>query len=251
MRGGANGARLRLAPQKDWEANNPAELAKVLPKLESIQADFNKSSARKVSLADLIVLGGVAAIEKAAKDAGTPVQVPFNPGRVDATQDHTDAASFEVLRPAADGFRNYYSAGQAHSPAEMLIDRARMLNLSIPEMTVLVGGLRALDANTAGAKHGVFTARPGVLTNDFFVNLLDMATKWAPAAQNEGVYQGSDRATGAAKWTATPVDLVFGSNSELRAVAEVYASADAKGKFAQDFAKAWAKVMNLDRFDLR
>ena len=252
MRGGANGARLRLAPQKDWEANNPAELAKVLPKLESIQKEFNaKAGAKQVSLADLIVLGGTAAVEKAAKDGGYAVQVAFAPGRVDATQEQTDAASFGVLEPAADGFRNYYKKGQALSPAEMLVERAKMLNLTAPEMTVLVGGMRALNANADGAAHGVFTAKPGTLSNDYFVNLLDMSTKWSVAAQSEGLYQGVDRKSGAAKWTATPVDLLFGSNSELRALAEVYASADAKEKFVQDFAKAWTKVMNLDRFDLR
>ncbi len=252
MRGGANGARLRLAPQKDWEVNNPAELAKVLPRLESIQSEFNaKGGGKKVSLADLIVLGGSAAVEKAAKDAGVTVQVPFTPGRVDATQDQTDVASFDVLKPMADGFRNYYVKGQMFSPAEMLVDKAQMLKLTIPEMTVLVGGLRVLDANAGGVRHGVFTQRPGVLHNDFFVNLLDMSTKWHPSTKDEGVYEGVDRKTGSVKWTATPVDLIFGSNSELRTVAEVYASADAKEKFVQDFAKAWAKVMNLDRFDLR
>ena len=243
MRGGANGARLRLAPQKDWEVNNPAEVAKVVAKLEEIQKEF-----KRVSLADLIVLGGNAAIEQAAKLAGTPVQVPFAGGRVDATQTQTDVASFAVLEPMADGFRNYYRAGAAQAPAEMLVDRAKLLTLTVPEMTVLVGGMRVLNANTGGAAHGVFTDKPGVLRNDFFVNLLDMGTKWENAGE---VYQGKDRATGKAKWTATPVDLVFGSNSELRAVAEVYASAGGQEKFVQDFAKAWAKVMNLDRFDLR
>ena len=252
MRGGANGARLRLAPQKEWEVNNPAELAKVLPRLESIQKEFNaKSGAKQVSLADVIVLGGTAAIEKAAKDAGHSVQVAFAPGRVDANQAQTDVSSFSVLEPVADGFRNYYKTGQGPSPVDLLIDRAKMLNLTVPEMTVLVGGLRALNTNTGGAAHGVFTARPGTLTNDFFVNLLDMSTKWNKSTNAEGLYEGVDRKTGATKWTATPVDLVFGSNSELRAVAEVYASADGKEKFVQDFAKAWTKVMNLDRFDLR
>ncbi len=245
MRGGANGARLRLAPQKDWAVNNPAEVAKVVAKLEEIQKEF-----KRVSLADLIVLGGTAAIEQAAKAAGTPVQVPFAAGRVDATQAQTDASTFAVLEPAADGFRNYYSAGAAQAPAEMLVDRAKLLTLTVPEMTALVGGMRVLNANTGGAAHGVFTDKPGVLKNDFFVNLLDMSTKWEKAG-TEGVYEGKDRATGKAKWTATPVDLVFGSNSELRAVAEVYASADGQEKFVRDFAKAWAKVMNLDRFDLR
>ena len=252
MRGGANGARLRLAPEKDWAVNNPAELAKVLPRLESIQNDFNGAkSGRKVSLADLIVLGGGAAVEKAAKDAGFNVQVAFAPGRVDARQDQTDVASFAVLEPMADGFRNYYKPGLALSPAEMLVDRAKKLNLTVPEMTVLVGGMRALNANTGGAAQGVFTDRTGALTNDFFVNLLDMSIKWTKSAASEGLYDGVDRTTGKVKWTATPVDLIFGSNSELRAVAEVYASADSKEKFVQDFAKTWAKVMNLDRFDLR
>jgi len=251
-RGGSNGARLRLAPEKDWEVNNPAELAKVLPRLETIQNDFNaKSGGKRVSLADLIVLGGSAAIEKAAKDAGYTVQVPFTPGRVDATQDQTDVASFAVLQPASDGFRNYYKKGQSASPAEMLVDRAKMLNLTVPEMTVLVGGLRVLNANAGGATHGVFTARPATLNNDFFVNLLDMSTRWNQSAKDESVYEGVDRKTGTVKWTATPVDLIFGSNSELRTVAEVYAASDGKEKFVQDFAKAWAKVMNLDRFDLR
>ncbi len=251
MRGGANGARLRLAPQKDWTVNNPAELAKVLPRLEAIQTEFNaKSGAKKVSLADVIVLGGTAAVEKAAKDAGYTVSVAFAAGRVDATQDQTDAASFAALEPAADGFRNYYKPGQKLSPAEMLVDRAKMLNLTVPEMTVLVGGLRALNANAGGSTAGVFTARPGMLDNSVFANLLDMSTKWTKSSE-EGLYQGVDRKTGAAKWTATPVDLVIGSNSELRAVTEVYASADSKEKFVQDFAKAWTKVMNLDRFDLR
>ena len=251
-RGGSNGARLRLAPEKDWEVNNPAELAKVLPRLETIQNDFNaKSGGKRVSLADLIVLGGSAAIEKAAKDAGYTVQVPFTPGRVDATQDQTEVASFAVLQPASDGFRNYYKKGQSASPAEMLVDRAKMLNLTVPEMTVLVGGLRVLNANAGGATHGVFTARPATLNNDFFVNLLDMSTRWNQSAKDESVYEGVDRKTGTVKWTATPVDLIFGSNSELRTVAEVYAASDGKEKFVQDFAKAWAKVMNLDRFDLR
>ncbi|MDX1981976.1 MAG: catalase/peroxidase HPI [Bryobacteraceae bacterium] len=252
MRGGANGARIRLAPQKDWEVNNPAELAKVLPRLENIQSEFNaKSGGKKVSLADLIVLGGSAAVEKAAKDAGHRVQVPFTPGRVDATQEQTDVVSFAALEPAADGFRNYYRKGQTLSPAEMLVDRAKMLNLTIPEMTVLIGGLRALNANTGGAAHGVLTDRPGALNNAFFVNLLDMSVKWNKSTKEDGLYEGVDRKTGAVKWTATPVDLIFGSNSELRTVAEVYAAADGKEKFAKDFAKTWAKVMNLDRFDLR
>jgi catalase-peroxidase len=253
MRGGANGARIRLAPQKDWEVNNPTELAKVLPRLESIQQDFNgtKSGGKKISMADLIVLGGVAAIEKAAKDAGASVQVPFTPGRTDASQAQTDVASFAALEPAADGFRNYYRAGQTLSPAELLVDRAVLLQLTVPEMTVLLGGLRTLNANAGQAAHGILTDRPGTLTNDFFVNLLDMSTKWSKSSASESIYEGLDRATGKLKWTATPVDLAFGSNSELRTIAEVYASVDGKQKFAQDFAKTWAKVMNLDRFDLR
>jgi catalase-peroxidase len=249
-RGGANGSRIRLTPQKDWEANNPAELGKVLGKLEGIQKEFNTGK-KKVSMADLIVLGGAAAIEKAAKDAGSTVVVPFTPGRVDASQDQTDVQSFAFLEPKADAFRNYFKPGQTSSPAEQMVDRANLLTLTVPEMTVLVGGLRALNANTGGAAHGVFTGKPGTLTNDFFVNLLDMSTKWNKSSQGEGLYEGVDRASGKSKWTATPVDLVFGSNSELRAVAEVYALSDSKEKFVQDFAKAWAKVMNLDRFDLK
>ncbi|MDX8125881.1 catalase/peroxidase HPI [Methylomonas sp. OY6] len=252
MRGGANGARIRLAPQKDWEANDPAELAKVLARLETIQADFNRSlkGGKKVSLADVVVLGGTAAVEEAAKKAGVKVQVPFKPGRMDASQEQTDVHSAAVLEPKADGFRNYFGKDNALSPTEMLVERANFLTLSVPEMTVLVGGMRALDANTGHAKHGVFTSRPGTLSNDFFVNLLDMSTQWSKSA-TEGIYEGHDRATNQVKWTATPVDLIFGSNSELRAVAEVYASDDAKEKFAQDFANAWAKVMDLDRFDAR
>jgi catalase-peroxidase len=252
MRGGANGARIRLAPQKDWEVNNPSELAKVLQRLEAIQKEFNGAAigGKKVSIADLIVLGGGAAIEQAAKKAGYIAQVPFAPGRVDATEAQTDAASFAVLEPTADGFRNYFKSGQRLSPVEMLIDRANLLTLTIPEMTVLVGGMRAMNANTGQAAHGVFTDRPGTLSNDFFVNLLDMSTKWSKSSSSEAVYEGLDRATGKVKWTATPADLVFGSNSELRAIAEVYASADGKEKFVRDFVKAWAKVMNLDRFDL-
>ena len=252
MRGGANGARIRLAPQKDWEVNNPSELAKVLQRLESIQKEFNgaQSGGKKVSLADLIVLGGGAAIEQAAKKAGYDVQVPFAPGRTDASEAQTDVASFAVLEPTADGFRNYFRNGQRLSPAEMLVDRANLLTLTVPEMTVLVGGMRALNANTGQAAHGVFTDQPGTLSNDFFVNLLDMSTKWSKSSTSEAIYEGRDRATGKVKWTATPVDLVFGANSELRAIAEVYASADGKEKFVRDFVKAWAKVMNLDRFDL-
>ena len=253
MRGGANGARIRLAPQKDWAVNNPAELAKVLPRLESIQQEFNRgqSSGRKISMADLIVLGGSAAIEEAAKKAGTSVSVAFVPGRVDASQAQTDVVSFAFLEPAADGFRNYYRKDERMSPAEMLVDRAKLLTLTIPEMTVLVGGMRALNANAGQSAEGVFTARPGTLSNDFFVNLLDMSIKWGNSAKSAGVYEGVYRTTGATRWTATPVDLAFGSNSELRAVAEVYAAADAKNKFVQDFASAWTKVMDLDRFDLR
>jgi catalase-peroxidase len=231
--------------------NNPAETMKVIQRLEALQSEFNaKSGKKKVSLADLIVLGGNAAIEKAAKDAGQTVTVPFAAGRVDATQSQTDAASFAVLEPAADGFRNYFGAGAALPPAEMLVERAQLLNLTAPEMTVLVGGLRVLNANTNQAAHGVFTERPGTLSNDFFANLLDMSTVWTKSS-TEGIYEGRDRATGRQKWTATPVDLVFGSNSELRTLAEVYASEDGKAKFVQDFVQAWAKVMNLDRFDIR
>ena len=249
MRGGANGARVRLAPQKDWAVNNPAELAKVVTTLEGIQSSFNKGK-KQVSLADLIVLGGSAAIEQAAKSAGVTITAPFTPGRADASDAQTDAASFAPLEPTADGFRNYYGPGQRQSPAELLIDRASLLTLSAPEMTVLVGGMRVLNANAGQAAHGVFTSRPGTLSNDFFVNLLDMSTKWNKSASTDGLYEGVDRATGKVKWTATPVDLAFGSNSELRALAEVYASDDAKEKFVRDFAAAWHKVMNLDRFDL-
>ena len=251
MRGGANGARLRLAPQKDWAANSPAELTKVLPRLETIQQDFNRAQrgGKKVSLADVIVLGGTAAVEQAAKQAGVDVQVAFAPGRTDASQAETDTASFAFLEPGADGFRNYFRGGETRSPAALLVERASLLTLSVPEMTALVGGLRALDANTGQAKHGVFTDRPGTLSNDYFVNLLDMSTQWSKAA-TAGLYEGRDRATGKVKWTATPVDLLFGSNSELRAVAEVYAAADGQQKFVRDFAKAWARVMTLDRFDL-
>ncbi len=249
-RGGANGARLRLAPQKDWAVNDPEELSKVLATLEGVQREFNESQRgdKRVSLADVIVLGGTAAIEKAAKDAGHDVEVPFRPGRADARQEQTDVASFAVLEPKADGFRNYYGEGSASSPTEMLVDRASLLTLTVPEMTVLVGGMRALGANSAGVQHGVFTARPGTLTNDFFVNLLDMSTAWSKSENTPGIYEGRDRATGQAKWTATPVDLIFASHSELRAVAEVYAADDADGKFVADFVGAWTKVMNLDRF---
>ena len=250
-RGGANGARIRLAPQKDWEVNHPGELAKVLKKLTAIQKDFNsKKSGKKVSLADLIVLGGCAAVEAAAKAAGHKVTVPFSPGRTDATQAQTDAESFAVLEPMADGFRNYVRKGCEGSQAALLVDKAQLLNLTAPEMTVLVGGMRALDANAGRSKHGVFTTQPGVLTNDFFVNLLDMGTKWQKVAGSEGVLEGRDRTTGDLKWTGTVADLVFGSNSQLRALAEVYAAGDGRKTFVRDFVAAWAKVMNLDRFDL-
>lgn len=250
MRGGANGARLRLAPQKDWAVNNPTALAKVLKKLEAVRSDFNDnlSGGKKVSMADTIVLAGAAAIEKAAKDAGHKgVKVPFKPGRADASQKQTDENSFAMLEPAADGFRNYFSKNSGRSPAEMLVDRASTLNLTVPEMTVLVGGMRALNANCCESQHGVFTDKPGTLSNDFFTNLLDMSTKWKKSDKEKGVYNGLDRKSGKLKWTATPVDLIFGSNSELRAVAEVYASDDAKHKFVDDFVNAWTKVMNLDR----
>jgi catalase-peroxidase len=252
-RGGANGARIRLKPQSDWEVNDPAELAKALQQLAKIQKDFNGSSSGKkqVSLADVIVLGGAAAVEKAAKDAGYAVDVPFSPGRADATQEQTDIDSFAVLNPTADGFRNYYGKGNDRSPAEMLVDKASLLNLSVPEMTVLVGGLRALNANTGQSKHGVFTDRPGVLSNDFFTNLLDMSTAWKKSDNSDYLYEGYDRKTNKLKWTATPVDLIFGSNTELRAVAEVYAFNESKEKFARDFVSAWTKVMNLDRFDIK
>lgn len=250
-RGGANGARIRLAPQKDWGINDPEVLARVIPVLEQVQTRFNaRSGNRKVSVADLVVLGGVVAVEDAAKAAGQTVSVPFTPGRVDATADHTDVAGFELLHPAADGFRNFYGERARRTPTEMLIDQADTLTLTVQETAVLVAGMRMLDANAGGAEHGVFTDRPGTLSNDFFVNLLDMGNEWKPAA-TKGVFEGRNRATGALKWTATEVDLVFGSNSELRAVAEVYAMAGGEQKFAQDFAKAWNKVMMLDRFDLR
>jgi catalase-peroxidase len=250
-RGGANGARIRLAPQKNWEVNNPPELAKALQKLEAIQKEFNASAGggKRVSLADLIVLGGCAALEKAAKDAGTDVKVPFTPGRMDASQDQTDADSFAALEPVADGFRNYLRGPQLMTPEEALVDRAQLLRLTGPEMTVLVGGLRVLGANAGGSKHGVFTKQPGKLTNDFFVNLLDMRTQWQPAG-SDGEYEGRDRKTKELRWTGTRVDLIFGSHSELRAFAEVYACADSREKFVQDFVAAWNKVMNADRFDL-
>ncbi len=252
MRGGANGARIRLAPQKNWQVNNPAELAKVLKRLEKIQKDFNsaQSGAKKASLADMIVLGGAAAIEQAAKKAGHNVQVPFTPGRTDALQAQTDVKAFAVLEPTADGFRNYFGDGNRRSPAEMLVDRANLLTLTVPEMTALVGGMRALNANAGQSGPGVFTDRPGTLSNDFFVNLLDMSTKWKKSSKSAGVYEGHDRRTGKLKWTATPVDLIFGSNSELRAVAELYAADDGQEKFVRDFVHAWTKVMTLDRFDL-
>lgn len=251
-RGGANGARIRLAPQKDWEANARPEVAETVRTLEGIQRDFNasQSGGTKVSLADLIVLGGCAAVERAAKDAGHDVTVPFAPGRTDASQEQTDVDTFAVLEPRADGFRNYLQAGEKLPPETLMLDRANMLTLTAPEMTVLTGGMRALNTGFAGSPHGVFTDRPGTLTNDFFVNLLDMGTQWKPSASAENVYEGRDHATGAVKWTATAVDLVFGSNSQLRAVSEVYASKDAGEKFVRDFVAAWDKVMNLDRFDL-
>jgi len=250
-RGGANGARIRLAPQKDWESNEPARLATVLAKLEQIQQDFNKSGGKKkVSLADLIVLGGCAAVEEAARKAGHNVAVPFAPGRTDASQQQTDVNTFEVLEPAGDGFRNYLRKGDPLSPETRLLDRANLLKLTAPQMTVLVGGLRALGANHGQSKHGVFTDKPGTLTNDFFVNLLDVGTAWRPSAADKNVYEGGDRSTGKARWTATAADLVFGAHSQLRALAEVYASDDGKEKFVRDFVAAWTKVMNLDRFDL-
>jgi catalase-peroxidase len=251
-RGGANGARIRLAPEKDWEVNQPEELAKVLKKLEAIQKDFNSSqpAGKKVSLADLIVLGGCAAVEEAANRAGHAVKVPFSPGRTDASQEQTDVESFAVLEPAADGFRNYFGNGHRMLPEELLVDKAQLLKLTAPEMTVLVGGLRVLYANYEHSHHGVFTKRPETLTNDFFVNLIDMNTEWHPSAASEGVFEGRDRATGALKWTGTRIDLIFGSNSQLRAIAEVYACDDAKEAFVTDFVNAWNKVMNLDRYDL-
>jgi catalase-peroxidase len=253
MRGGANGARIRLEPQKDWAANDPKQLAKVLAKLEAIQKDFNgaASGGKQVSLADLIVLGGSAAVEQAANKGGYKVKVPFTPGRTDATQAQTDAASFAPLEPKADGFRNYFASDNSASPTFMLVDKADLLTLSVPEMTVLVGGMRALGANAGDVEYGVLTERPGTLSNDFFVNLLDMSTEWKKSPNAEGVYEGRDRASGKVKWTATPVDLIFGSSSELRAVAEVYAADDGQEKFVTDFVDAWTKVMTLDRFDLK
>ena len=251
-RGGANGARIRLAPQKDWAVNNPPQLKKVLETLENIMKEFNnaQSGGKKVSLADLIVLAGCAAVEKAAKEAGVTVTVPFTPGRMDASQEQTDVESFKMLEPAADGFRNYLKARFTVTPEELLVDKARLMNLTAPEMTVLLGGMRVMNANYDGSAHGVFTRRPGTLTNDFFVNLLDMSTVWKPVSDSKDEFEGHDRKTGSLRWKGTRVDLVFGSNSELRALAEVYGSADAAGKFVTDFVAAWNKVMNLDRFDL-
>ena len=253
MRGGANGARVRLAPQNSWAVNNPAELDKVLLELEQVKRDFNRKASgnKRISTADIIVLAGAAAIEKAAKDAGHTITVPFEPGRMDASQEMTDVQSFAVLEPTADAFRNFYDPEMNYmSPTEMLVERADYLNLSVPEMTALLGGMRVLDANYKGMDHGVLTNTPGKLNNAFFTNLLDMGTKWNKT-NDEGVYKGVDRASGKAKWTATPVDLIFGSNSELRAIAEVYASADAEKKFVADFVDAWVKVMQNDRFDLK
>jgi catalase-peroxidase len=251
-RGGANGARIRLAPQKDWDVNQPKQLEKVLGVLKGVQKAFNdaQSGGKKVSLADLIVLGGCAGVEQAAKNAGCDVTVPFTPGRTDASQEQTDAMSFSFLEPKADGFRNYVKAKYAIRLEEMLVDRAQLLTLTAPEMTALVGGMRVLNTNVGGAPHGVFTEKPEALTNDFFVNLLDMGTAWKPAAEDGDVFEGRDRGTGDLKWTATRVDLIFGSNSQLRALAEVYGSADGQEKLVNDFVAAWDKVMNLDRFDL-
>lgn len=251
-RGGANGARIRLAPQKDWEANNPAQLSKVLKSLEGIQKEFNtvQSSGKQISLADLIVLGGCAAIEKAAKNAGHDVKVPFTPGRADASQEQTEVESFAVLEPEADGFRNYIKSKHTASAEELLIDKAQLLTLTVPEMTALVGGMRVLNANFDKSQHGVFTKRVESLTNDFFVNLLDLGTTWKATNDTQSTFEGHDRKTGAVKWSATRVDLIFGSNSELRAIAEVYGSEGSQNKFVTDFVAAWSKVMNLDRFDL-
>lgn len=251
-RGGANGARVRLAPQNHWEVNNPIQLGRVLDALTKVQDNFNgaQKGGKKVSLADLIVLAGSTAVEKAAKDAGHEITIPFTPGRTDATQEMTDAESFEVLEPYADGFRNYLKSKSSVKTEELLVDKAQLMTLTAPEMTVLIGGMRALNANFDGSKHGVFTKRPGTLTNDFFINLLDMGNEWKAVDADQEVFEGRDRKTGALKWTGTRVDLIFGSNSELRALAEVYGCNDAKDKFIKDFAKAWNKVMNLDRFDL-
>ena len=252
-RGGANGARIRLAPQKEWAVNQPAQLAKVLKTLEGIQSEFNgaPSGGKKVSLADLIVLAGCAGVEKAAKNAGQNVTVPFTPGRMDASQEQTDVESFAVLEPIADGFRNYQKARSGVSAEELLVDKAQLLTLTAPEMTVLVGGLRVLNANVGQSKHGVFTKRPEALTNDFFVNLLDMGTAWKAVSDAGDVFEGRDRKTGELKWTGTRVDLIFGSNSQLRALSEVYGSSDAQERFVRDFVAAWTKVMNLDRFDVK
>jgi catalase-peroxidase len=251
-RGGANGARIRLSPQKDWAVNQPAQLAKALKTLEGVQNEFNSAQAdgKKVSLADLIVLAGCAGVEQAAINAGFEAQVPFTPGRMDASQEHTDVESFDVLEPFADGFRNYLKGKYGVSSESLLVDKAQLLNLTAPEMTALVGGMRVLNTNVGGTKHGVFTKRPEALTNDFFVNLLDMGTEWKAVSQDADVFEGRDRKTGELKWTGTRVDLVFGSNSQLRALAEVYASSDSGKKFVHDFVAAWNKVMNLDRFDL-
>jgi catalase-peroxidase len=251
-RGGANGARIRLAPQKNWEVNNPAQLAKVLKTLEGIQKEFNttQSGGKMVSLADLIVLAGCAGVVKAAKNAGYDVKVPFTPGRTDASQEQTDVESFDVLEPAADGFRNYVKSHHTSSAEEMLVDKAQLLTLTAPELTVLVGGMRVLNTNFDKSQHGVFTKRPETLSNDFFVNLLDFGTTWSASSASQNVFDGRDRKSGAVKWTATRVDLIFGSNSELRALAEVYGCADSQEKFVHDFITAWNKVMNLDRFDL-
>jgi catalase-peroxidase len=252
-RGGANGARIRLEPQRNWAVNEPAKLAEVLPVLERIQQEFNaaQSGGKRISLADLIVLGGCAAVERAAKDAGVDVTVPFTPGRTDASQEQTDVESFSVLEPRADGFRNYLRPGEKLSPETLLLDRANMLTLTAPEMTVLVGGMRALNANAGQSALGVLTDRPGALTNDFFVNLLDQQTEWKVSTSNENEYEGRSRATGDVKWTATAVDLVFGANSQLRAIAEYYGASDAQDAFVRDFVAAWNKVMTLDRFDLK
>ena len=248
-RGGANGARIRLAPQKDWEVNQPAELARVLGVLEGIKAEFD-TGAKKISLADLIVLGGAAAVEKAAADAGVTVAVPFTPGRTDATDDQTDTESFGVLEPVADGFRNYMKGKYTVSAEEMLVDKAQLLTLTAPEMAVLLGGMRMLGTNHGGAAHGVFTSTPGALSNDFFVNVLDLGVEWKPTTDDADVFEGRDRATGAVRWTGTRADLIFGSNSQLRALAEVYGASDAKEKFVADFVNAWVKVMDADRFDI-
>jgi len=253
MRGGANGARIRLAPQKDWQVNRPERLSAVLEALESIQSAFNaaKSSSKRISLADLIVLGGCVGVERAARDAGIEISVPFTPGRADASQAQTDVDSIAVLEPLADGFRNYQKAAFSVSSEEMLVDKAQLLTLTAPEMTVLLGGMRVLGVNADGSSNGVFTTRPGQLTNDFFVNLLDMSTTWSAVSEDDTLFEGRDRASGQLKWHGTRVDLILGSNSELRALAEVYASADAQAKFTADFVAAWVKVMELDRFDLR